>query len=218
MPEAIGPGTTIDHLVIERELGRGAFATVWLAHDTRLERHVALKLLAGSAVPGATPQTLESFLAEARVVAGFNSPHIVTLYRLHERPEGAWLLEMEYMPGGTLTEQIRSGLSLAHAEAILRDIVSGLGIAHQAGVLHRDVKPGNVLLARDGTPKLSDFGLARMVGDDSLLLDEGLVGTPRYMAPEVLLGEGSSTQSDLWSVGVIAYEMLAGRLPFSTRD
>ncbi|MHC4974710.1 MAG: serine/threonine-protein kinase [Planctomycetota bacterium] len=217
MSRAIEPGTTIDHLVIERELGRGAFANVYLAHDTRLERHVALKLLAGSAVPDVDSRTLDRFLSEARVVAGFNSPHIVTLYRLHERPDGAWLLEMEYMPGGTLTEQIRRGLPLAQAEAILRDIVSGLGVAHEAGVLHRDVKPGNVLLARDGTPKLTDFGLARMIGDDALL-DDGLVGTPRYMAPEVLLGEGSSAQSDLWSVGVVAYEMLAGHLPFNARD
>jgi tetratricopeptide (TPR) repeat protein len=179
---------------------------------------VALKLLTGSAVPDVDSRTLAGYLSEARVVAGFTSPHIVTLYRLHERPDGAWLLEMEYVPGGTLTDQIRRGLPLAQAEAILRDIVSGLGVAHEAGVLHRDVKPGNVLLARDGTPKLTDFGLARVVGDDALGLDDGLVGTPRYMAPEVLLGEGSSAQSDLWSVGVVAYEMLTGRLPFSARD
>ncbi|MHC4954668.1 MAG: protein kinase domain-containing protein [Planctomycetota bacterium] len=209
MVVAIEPGERLGSLVIGRVIGSGSYAEVYLAHDERLHRDVALKHLHARH----RDRALDHYLSEARVVAGFSSPHIVTLFRMHEHGE-EWLLEMEYVSGGTLKDSIRRGLSMEQAELIFRGLATGLGVAHKAGVLHRDLKPANVLVTPEGTPKLTDFGLARVRGEANLDVGEELVGTPIYMAPEALLGEEATEQSDIWGLGVIAYEMLTGQLPF----
>jgi len=204
-------GDSVGDLVVECELGRGAFGTVYRARDRQLQRRVALKVLA----PGvADPAARDRFLAEARIVAGIASPNVVTLYRLHELDGGACALEMEIVEGPTLAEQLRAGsFAPARAERVLRDLLSGLDAAHGKGILHRDLKPANVLVGADGTSKLTDFGLAQLASEPAVP-DEGPVGTPRYMAPEVLLGGSASVSSDLWSLGIVAFEMLAGESPF----
>jgi len=214
-------GSEFGHLRIERELGRGGFATVYLARDKQLGRQVALKALASSRLHGTASGKLESFLAEARIIAGLQNAHVVTLFQLHEWPstadDGAPLLvlEMEYVNGGTLGELTASGgLPPEGVEACLRGVLQGLRAAHENGVLHRDIKPANILLTDRGEAKLTDFGLARMIGDE-IDLDDGAMGTPLYMAPELLVGDSASERSDLWSFGVVAYELLAGRLPFA---
>jgi len=202
------------HLVIERELGRGAFGVVYLARDEQLARQVALKVVHTADTDPAP------FLAEARLVAQLQSPHIVTLLRLHES-DGEITLEMEYVPRGTLDDIIASGrpLPAARVREMLHGVLAGLGAAHDAGILHRDVKPANVLLAADGAPRLTDFGLALTVSDLAGATEAlGPVGTPSYMAPEILLGGSASIASDLWSIGVLAYELACGEPPFPRTD
>jgi tetratricopeptide (TPR) repeat protein len=213
--ERLVPGDTVGDLVIERVLGRGAFGAVYLALDRRLGRRVALKVLLPSL---ADLSEREGFLSEARILAGLASPQVVTLYRLHDLEGGAWGLEMEFVDGHTLSDEISDRrLTIARVETVLLDLLSGLGAAHARGILHRDIKPANVLVGADGTVKLTDFGLARLAAE-GVVADEGPVGTPRYMAPEVLLGAPASVRSDLWSLGVVAFEMLAGRSPFPLGD
>ncbi len=217
MGTALDPGAEVGHLRIERQVGRGAFATVYLAEDRQLGRWVALKVLEGPPRRDAEAALLRSFLEEARVIARLESPHVVTLYSLREGADGGVMLEMEFAPEGTLEDLLQQGaLAADRTEAILRGTLAGLGAAHDGGVLHRDVKPGNILLVR-GEAKLTDFGLARVMGDD-VELDEGPMGTPYYMAPEALGGAAASVQSDLWSVGVVAHQMLAGHHPFPAPD
>jgi len=212
------PGARVGNLTIERELGRGGFAVVYLARDSVLDRPVALKVL--TIPPGAkvSDEQRRSFLAEARIVGGIHSPHVVTLYHVHEHENSGWMIEMEYVGGGSLGDRLRGGRALPAGQVteILTSVLRGLGDAHARGVVHRDIKPGNVLLDEDGVAKLADFGTAHVAGDHSLSThaDGLIVGTPWYMAPEMLLGRAPTVASDLWSVGVMAYEMLTGELPY----
>jgi tetratricopeptide (TPR) repeat protein len=205
-------------LEIERELGRGAFARVLRAHDTVIDRLVALKVVHA---PGDEAER-DRVLREARAVGQLNSPHIVTLYRVHgPDEEGTWVFEMEYVAGGTLAELLERETHLVAPRAVkvARGIATALRAAHEAEVVHGDVKPGNVLLAREGAVKLADFGLAHLLGDQSLTGGaSGLVGTPVFMAPEVIMGERPAKASDIWSFGVVLYRMLAGRQPFEGRS
>ncbi|MHC4161973.1 MAG: serine/threonine-protein kinase [Planctomycetota bacterium] len=214
------PGDRFGDLEIQRELARGSYGTVYLAWDKLIGRRVALKWVHPSA-SAAHAQDLERMLNEARLVGRLKSPHIATLYRVHalERDQG-WLFEMEYVEGGSLQDLLGVDRRLAPEEArrIARGILTGLEHAHEAGIVHGDMKPGNVLLTRDRTVKLVDFGLSRLVGEASVSTSGvELAGTPLYMAPEVVMGERPDVSSDLWSVGVVLYRMLAGRTPFPGR-
>ncbi|MHC4449216.1 MAG: serine/threonine-protein kinase, partial [Planctomycetota bacterium] len=205
-------------LRIVRELGRGGFARVYLAEDTRLGRQVALKVFSRAGLADRALVDVDAFLEEARVIARLESAHIVTLFQLREGPDAALMLEMEYVRGGTLDDLLRAGgLSLDQAEAVIRGMLRGLGTAHAGGVLHRDIKPANILITEAGAAKLSDFGLAQAIGEE-VDFDGAMHGTPVYMAPELLVGESPSAQSDLWSVGVVAYQMLSGNRPFPASD
>jgi tetratricopeptide (TPR) repeat protein len=212
---AFAPGSRFGTLRVERQIGRGAFATVYLAQDTLLERPVALKVLHWPE-GGASPER-DRALAEARLVGSLQSPHIVTLYRVHDAPGESWVFEMEYLDGGSLEDLLaREPLPPAdRVEAAFRSLLSALQAAHESGVVHGDVKPGNLLLSKRGAAKLADFGLSRLACEVATRAETGeLAGTPAYMAPEVIMGERASPASDLWSAGVVLYRMLAGRLPF----
>ncbi|MCZ6572114.1 MAG: protein kinase [Planctomycetota bacterium] len=216
------PGSEFAGLRIERELGRGAFGTVYLAQDTLIGRTVALKLLRTPGGEIGAPER-KRVLNEARVIGNLNSPHIVTLHRVHPLDDGdGWIFEMEYVDGGSLHDLLEreTRLKPERALTIARGVLSALQAAHQAGVVHGDIKPGNVLLSQAGGIKLADFGLAQIVGDASLNLsiEARMVGTPRFMAPEVVMGEPPRIASDLWSLGIVLYRMLCGRLPFTGRD
>ena len=211
-------GERFGDLVIEGEIGRGAFATVYRARDTLMQRNVALKILRSTS--GSDPHDEERLtLREARLAGRISSPNIVTVYRVHDLGQGCWGVEMEYVDGGTMADllRLRGRLPVEETLRLLRGILMGLHAAHEHGVIHRDVKPGNVLLgASDGAIKLADFGLSRTVGDLKLSISsiDGFVGTPQYVAPEIIGGERATHASDLWSVGVIAYRALVGHLPF----
>jgi tetratricopeptide (TPR) repeat protein len=209
------PGSRFGDLEIERELGRGAFGSVLLARDTLVGRRVALKVirLPGTGTPD---QERAALLREAQVVGRLKSPHVATLYRVHQLPDG-WMFELEYVEGGSLDGLLsREGRHAGHEAArILAGVLQGLRDAHDQGVVHGDVKPGNVLLGPGGTVKLVDFGLARFVGEASLRLTRAdVVGTPAYMSPEVIMGDPPGPGADIWSAGVVLYRMLSGRMPF----
>lgn len=200
---------------VAEEIGRGGFGVVWAAVHLQLGRAVAVKQLAPELA--ADPDVRRRFRAEARVVASLDHPHIVPVYDYVEH-DGLCLLVMERLPGGTVRTRHRAGgLSPEGACAVAVAAASGLHHAHRRGVLHRDVKPDNLMIAGSGIVKVADFGIARVVaGTESLMTRTGsILGTPAYMAPEQVLGAALGPPADVYALGVVLYELLAHRLPFS---
>ncbi len=198
--------------VLER-VGQGGAAEVYRAMDTRLGRVVALKLLRETYAQDATFRA--RFENEARAAARLSHPNIVDVYD-YDSSEGVYFIAMEYVPGENLKELINRRAPLAESEVVrlLTAVLSGLGAAHAAGLVHRDMKPQNVLVGRDGVPKIADFGIAKAMGDAGLTEAGIAFGTPHYLAPEQARGDEVTPRTDLYAVGVMSYEMLSGRLPF----
>ncbi len=200
-----------------RPLGRGGMATVYLARQESLGREVALKLLtptgdADAAVAG------ERFLREARIAANLRHPHIVPIHDFGVH-EGTAYLAMEYEPGGTIAPLAGEKLAPRDALRVVRDVAGALDYAHGRGIVHRDIKPDNILRRDDGAAVLSDFGIARLIQGDSLLTTEGTsVGTPQYMSPEQLRGQKVDGRSDLYSLGIVLWQLLTGELPYTGND
>ncbi|CAN5477992.1 hypothetical protein BH11PLA2_BH11PLA2_17260 [soil metagenome] len=196
-------------------LGRGGMGIVYKGLHLRLDRIVALKMMAGVSV---SPARRLRFLAEAEMVASMQHPNIVQLYEVGEH-EGESFFTLEYCPGGNLITKYGTASLLPHTAArIVADLAKAIAYAHHSNILHRDLKPENVLLAADGTPKLTDFGLARRLDDDAGLTATGdLLGTPAYMAPEQASPNGSTTgpAADIYGLGAILYCLLTGRPPFA---
>ena len=222
----LGPGTEVDHFRIVRLLGRGGMGEVFLARDTQLGRKVALKLI--TSVGPQSPHAVARFLHEARTTAMFSHPNIVTLYAVGEH-EGRPYVALEYLEGESLRERLDAErLAPAAALRIMHSVALAAAEAHAHGVLHRDLKPENVLLPRDGRVRVLDFGLAKPTDDgstspaDALLstanlqperVTHGIAGSPAYMAPEQWRGAPSTPATDVWALGVMLYEVLAGRRP-----
>jgi serine/threonine-protein kinase len=207
-------GTTLGGFVLQSQLGRGGMGVVFRAHDPRLDRHVAVKVLPEKFRDDATIR--ERFLREGRSAAKIDHPNVVKILSAGEE-NGVPYLVMEYVEGGTLESVLekRGKLPPAAATRIARQLASALAAAHRAGVLHRDIKSANVLFTRDGQPKLTDFGLAREEDSNVHLSQTGvLMGTPHYMSPEVCQGGKADARSDVYSLGVLTYLMLSGRKPF----
>ncbi|MFO0891548.1 MAG: protein kinase [Isosphaeraceae bacterium] len=209
------PAPTIAGYEIERELGRGAMGVVYLARHVRLNRPCALKvILAGS---HADPVILVRFLTEAEAVAKLQHPGIVQIHHIGEA-DGLPFLELEYAPGGSLDRALDGTPWPARRAATLVEALAGaLAEAHRRGVVHRDLKPGNILIAADGTPKVADFGLAKSLNMESgLTATESILGSPTYMAPEQAEGRAKEVGplADVYALGVILYELLVGRPPF----
>ncbi len=205
-------GKSIDHYEIRRLLGKGGMGEVYLAHDTRLERDVALKVLFDSICADTVAR--ERLIREARAASKLNHPNIVTIYAI-ESLEGREAIVMEYVDGDPL-DQYRNALGREFRELleVSLQIAEGLAAAHAAGVVHRDLKPSNVLVDRSGRARILDFGLA-ITGRDVRLTREGtLVGSPAYMSPEQVRGRDVDFRSDIFSYGVLLYELLAGVHPF----
>ena len=207
-----------ESLELGEVLGEGGFAAVFRAHDPKLQRDVAIKVLDPGL--GIAADLEEQFLSEARIVAGVEHPHIVPLYAAESRG-GLLYLVMRLLPGRTLEDRIREEGVLAPAEAarIAHEIAEALAFAHAKGVVHRDIKPGNILLDSTGNATVTDFGVSLITGkaggDQSV---RGMtIGTPSYMSPEQGLGEDVDGRSDVYSLGVILFEMLSGRVPFQGR-
>ncbi|BCU05712.1 hypothetical protein Atep_03890 [Allochromatium tepidum] len=194
-------------------------ATVYLARQDSLARDVALKVMKPLAMAG--DDFTSRFIKEARIIAQLAHPQIITIHDFGTA-DGYHYFSMEYLPGGTLAEEIARALPVGQAVAITRKVAEALAVAHARGVIHRDVKPQNILFRTDGTPVLTDFGIARAVTRDAesmQLTRYGMViGSPRYMSPEQSLGRPLDPRSDLYSLGVLFYEMLTQRLPYEADD
>lgn len=203
--------TTITHYRILGKLGKGGMGEVYKAEDNRLGRVVALKFLSG--ISDAT-ECSKRFEKEARAAAALNHPNICTIYAVEEH-EGEQFIAMEYVEGTTLRQIINSGeLDTEQAIGYGIQIASALAIAHDKGIIHRDLKPENIMVDREGRIKVMDFGLALIKGTEHITRQEVRLGTAAYMSPEQLRGEEVDLQSDLFSFGIILYEILAGRHPF----
>ena len=196
-----------------REVGRGGTAVVYVARQRDLRRLVALKELA--AFHASRPEVVERFLRESRVTGALNHPNIVTVHEYLEH-EGTAFIAMEYFERGSLRPWVRR-LSLPQVVGLLEGVLAALAHAEAHGIVHRDMKPENVMVTAAGGIKITDFGIAKALqasGGRSLTADGTTVGTPAYMAPEQALGTGVGPETDLYAVGVMAYEMLSGAVPF----
>jgi serine/threonine protein kinase len=206
-----------DRYELKREVGRGGMGAVWLARDTVLGRDVALKRI--GLMPGAQSPDLQRAEREARLAARLNHPHVVAVYDLVEDDADTWLV-MEYVEGITLGALVRRDGALApdHAGALARQAADALAAAHDAGVVHRDVKPSNMMVDPAGRVKLTDFGIARAVADASLTQTGLVTGSPAYLAPEVASGASATAASDVWSLGATLFHLLAGRPAYDVQD
>ncbi len=199
---------TIGRFEIVRELGRGAQSIVYLARDPHLQRQVAIKTLHFA---HADPQQNRQLLDEARMVSQLRHPNIVPIFEAAET-QGDLYLVFQYVPGKNLDEflKVSGGLKPAKAIAIMQPILDAIEHAHAAGIIHRDLKPSNILIDDDGVPRVMDFGIAART--EGLTDDRGqLIGTPAYMAPEYILRRSSSARSDIFSAGLVLYELLTGQ-------
>ena len=207
------PGELVSSYEIGEKLGSGGMGVVYRAVDRHLNRQVALKFLPDSVA--ADPQLRQRFLREAKAAASLDHTNICTIYGVEQAADGRLFMVMPYYEGETLQSRIRRGaLPIAEAVDYVRQIATGLAHAHAAGIVHRDVKPANVALTREGRVKILDFGIAKMA-DASLTRTGMVLGTLAYMSPEQAAGEKQvDHRTDLWALGVVLYEMLAGRPPF----
>ncbi|WP_416421587.1 serine/threonine-protein kinase [Pseudomonas sp. App30] len=207
---------TIPGYDIHGEIGEGAMASVYLATQRSLERKVALKVMAAALAADAT--FCERFLREGRTLARLTHPNTVTIHDIGNVGE-LYYMAMEYLPNGTLKDRLAQGLGPEQGLPYLRQIASALGYAHAQGLVHRDVKPANILFRADGTAVLSDFGIAKSLDDRTQFTQAGFaVGTPSYMSPEQARGQEIDGRADLYALGVVLYEMLAGKLPYVGTD
>ncbi len=203
---------------LEAQIGRGGMSSVYRAFDVVLERRVAIKLMHREIASDS--DQLERFRREARSVAQLSDPHVVTVIDAGEEHsaegESAPYIVFEYVEGETLKDLIRRDgpLEIAQAIAYAVEIARALGAAHEHQIVHRDVKPQNVLISEEGGAKITDFGIARTLSEESLTVAGRVLGTTDYVSPEQALGEPVTGQSDLYSLGVVLYEMLTGDVPF----
>jgi serine/threonine protein kinase len=208
-------GRTLGHYQILAPLGAGGMGEVYVAQDTHLRRKVALKLLRQRFTTDA--EEIQRFKEEAHSAAALNHPNIITVLEI-EQEEGLYFIATEYVDGQTLHQRISSGpIDIQEALDIAIQVANALATAHEAGILHRDIKPANIMLRHDGYVKVLDFGLAKLVtaNEEYIHTQPGWVrGTPRYMSPEQVLAQPLDGRSDLFSFGIVLYEMITGKGPF----
>jgi serine/threonine-protein kinase len=210
---SLSPGTMLGSYRILEPIGRGGMAVVYRAYQPGLDRYVAVKVVLPGL--GEEPGFAERFAQEATVVAGLRHPHILTVYDYGDE-QGVIYLVTEYVDGGTVADRTGAPLPVSETVRLLAPVAAALDYAHAQGILHRDVKPANILLWRDGTPVLSDFGLAKVLQSSQRLTATGMLpGTPAYMAPEQAEGRQVGPATDQYALAVVAFEMLTGRVPFT---
>jgi serine/threonine protein kinase len=193
-------------------IGHGGMAVVYRARQESLDRTVAVKILSENLA--ASPEFMERFRREARTAANLRHPNVITVHDFGQDERGVPYLVLEYIEGPTLADLMDAGLDDGRIPNLLDQIAAGLDYAHARGVIHRDIKPGNVLLTDDGRAVLADFGLAWLLEGAHLTLTGGVIGTPEYMSPEQAAGEPIDHRSDVYALGVVLYEMLVGERPF----
>ena len=212
-------GQRVGSFEITEMIGRGGMGVVYLAHDTKLDRSVAVKSIPAELQADSNART--RFRREARLLASLNHPNIAVIYDIVEPNENAGYLILEYVPGETLVDRITcKSLKLQEALSIGQQIAEALSAAHEKGVIHRDLKPGNIKITPEGRVKVLDFGLAKVSGGEgkenkTTITQLGrIIGTPAYMSPEQARGKPIDQRTDIWSFGCIMYQMLTGHLPF----
>jgi len=206
-------GKTISHYKILEKLGEGGMGVVYKAQDTRLDRFVAIKFLPSHL--SADKEATKRFIYEAKAASALDHQHICTIYEIDETKDGQTFIVMAYYEGETLRERIDQGsITVDEAMDITAQVASGLAKAHDKGIVHRDVKPSNILITSDGEAKIIDFGLAKLAGKTRITKKGSTLGTAAYMSPELALGEEVDHRSDIFSLGIIFYELLTGKLPF----
>ncbi len=206
-------GQTISHYQIIEKIGEGGMGVVYRAHDKKLERHVAIKFL--SASHAVTEQDKARFIHEARAASALEHPHICTIHAIDETPDGQMFLVMPCYDGMPLNKKIEDKpLAIDEAIDIAIQIADGLQAAHEKGIVHRDIKSSNIFITSKGQVKVMDFGLARSAGMTQVTKTGTTVGTVPYMSPEQAQGSKVDHRTDIWSLGVILYEMITGRMPF----
>ena len=220
MAELLDTGAMVAHYRIASKLGEGGMGAVFLAHDTRLDRLVALKILSKEFAQD--PERLQRFLQEAKLASSLSHPNVAYIYEIGEAG-GAWFLAMEYVEGTPLNARIAEGpVSAAEIIQIGIEAADALDSAHAKGIIHRDIKPANLMLTSRGRVKILDFGLAKVASakrpseETQLMTTTGVVlGTVQYMSPEQALGRDLDPRTDIFSLGVVLYELATGRLPFA---
>ncbi len=219
MTPSITPGASIVHYRVVSRLGQGGMGAVYLADDTRLGRRVALKILPPEVA--SDPERMHRFVQEARLASSLTHPNVATIFEIGQHQD-LWFLAMEYVEGSPLNERIGAGpMKTSDIVAIGIQVADALDDAHSKGIVHRDIKPANLMLTRRGYVKVLDFGLAKQQAapnpeETQLMTSVGVVlGTLAYMSPEQALGRDVDHRTDIFSLGVVLYEMATGRLPFS---
>jgi len=212
-------GRTVSHYRILAKLGGGGMGLVYKAQDLRLDRLVALKFLRDDPDEDAPAPDLRRLLVEARAASALDHPNICTVYDIDQTEDGRSFIVMALYDGETLKMKIGRGpLKMAEAFDFAIQIAEALALAHSRGIIHRDVKPSNVIVTPEGQAKLLDFGVARLMGESRITRTGLALGTVAYMSPEQIRGAPSDHRADIWALGVVLYEMIAGRLPFPASD
>ena len=210
---SLAPGSTLGPYAIQAELGHGGMGVVYRAQDPRLKRQVAIKLLPPDLTRDETAK--QRFLQEAQAASALDHPNICTIHEINETEDGQLYLVMAHYEGETLKQRIERGpLGLDDAIDIATQVGQGLAEAHGAGIVHRDIKPANLLVTKSGAVKILDFGLAKLAGTEGVTQTGTAVGTVAYMSPEQSRGQEVDHRTDIWSLGVVLHEMVAGRPPF----
>ena len=209
-------GRKLGKYTLEAQLGEGGMAAVYQSQHPQFHRPVAIKILPPTI--GQDPSFRARFEREGRTIASLNHPSIIRVYDIDEA-DGLFYMVMDLLPGGTLEARLREGgLDRRWSVDVIVKMAEALDYAHAHGVIHRDIKPSNILLDAEGRPVLADFGIARMAqaeGDPNLTAAGTVMGTPAYMAPEQLSGGQPDARSDIYALGVVLYQLLAGRAPFT---
>ncbi len=207
-------GQTIKGYELRARIGQGGFGAVYRAHQPRVGREVAIKVILPEYA--AHPDFIRRFESEAQIIARLEHPHIVPLYDYWREPDGSAYLVMRFVHGGSARDRLETGpWEVEEVAQLLDQIASALAVAHRSGVVHRDLKPDNILMDPDGNAYLADFGIAKdLSAEVRLTKTGGVVGSPAYLSPEQLKGEPVTPQSDLYAMGVVLYELLAGQHPF----
>lgn len=208
-------GTRVSHYEVLEQLGRGGMGVVYKALDTRLNRHVVLKFLPPELTRD--DEARQRFTTEAQAASALDHPNICTIHEIDADPDGRMFIAMAFYDGETLKQRIERGpLAINEALEIAVQMARGLAKAHAAGIVHRDVKPANVMITRDGLAKVLDFGIAKLTGATGLTKTGSTLGTASYMSPEQVHGKDVGAASDVWSLGAVLYEMLAGEQAFGS--
>jgi len=214
------PPASIGRFLIRSEIGRGANGVVYSAHDPVLDREVAIKAIPLGGDTFFREQIEANFLNEAKAAGGLNHPNIVTVFDAGKNEQLAYIA-MERLQGQDLHDALATGqrLSFARTASLMARVADAVHFAHKRGIIHRDIKPSNIFITRDGKPKVLDFGVALpMIGNANSMQRRQLIGTPNYMSPEQALGRKLDARSDVFALGAVLYELLAGRRAFEGKD